>query len=56
MRAQDILPDHVNQANLGGITIRKGTVAAFLANALVWTDPETSATAPAQVETDIREE
>lgn len=55
MRAQDILPDHVNQADLGGITIRKGTVAAFLANARVWTNLETTATARAEAETDMLE-
>jgi hypothetical protein len=55
MRAEDILPDHVNQADLGGITIRKGTVAAFLANARVWTDPETGVTARTEVEMDMLE-
>ncbi|KQR78699.1 preprotein translocase subunit SecD [Burkholderia sp. Leaf177] len=55
MRAQDILPDYVDQADLGGITIRKGTVAAFLANARVWIDPATSATARIEVETHMLE-
>jgi len=55
MRAQDILPDHVDQADLGGITIRKGTVAAFLANARVWMDPATSGTARIEVETHMLE-
>jgi hypothetical protein len=55
MRAQDILPDHVNQADFGGTTIRKGTVAAFLANARVWTDPQTSEAARAEAETDMLE-
>ena len=33
MRAQDILPDHVNSGEFNGVTVRKGTVGAFLANA-----------------------
>ncbi|SAL42324.1 preprotein translocase subunit SecD [Caballeronia sordidicola] len=55
MRAEDILPDHINQADIGGTTIRKGTVAAFLANARVWTNSETSASARAEAETDMLE-
>jgi hypothetical protein len=43
MRAADILPDHINEATLNGITIRKGTVGAFLANSRVWIDPLTPA-------------
>jgi PPOX class probable FMN-dependent enzyme len=38
MRAQDILPDDANEASFAGLTIRKGTVAAFLANARVFAD------------------
>ncbi len=33
MHAQDILPDHSNELQIDGTTIRKGTVGAFLANA-----------------------
>jgi len=55
MQAQDMLPDHINQAEIGGTTIRKGTVAAFLANARVWTDPEASENARAEVEMDMLE-
>jgi hypothetical protein len=55
MRADDILPDHVNQADIGGTTIRKGTVAAFLVNARVWTDPEFSENARIEAETDMLE-
>ena len=33
MRAQDILPDHVNSGEFNGVTVRKGTVGAFLADA-----------------------
>ncbi len=38
MRAQDILPDHVNHLDIDGLAVRKGTVAAFLANARAWGD------------------
>jgi len=39
MRAEDILPDHVSKAEFNGVSVRKGTVGAFLANARVWIDP-----------------
>lgn len=39
MRADDVLPDHLDQGNFNGVTIRKGTIAAFLANAKAWCDP-----------------
>jgi hypothetical protein len=55
MRAEQILPDHVNQADFKGVPIRKGTVAAFLANARIWADPGVSETARAQAETDLAE-
>lgn len=45
MRAEDILPDHQDHAEIHGVTVRKGTVGAFLANARVWCDPSTD---PAQ--------
>ena len=41
MHAADILPDDINNATLNGISVRKGTVGAFLANARVWVDPLT---------------
>ena len=41
-KPEDILPEDVNQANLEGIHIRKGTVAAFLQNAKLWQDPNTA--------------
>jgi hypothetical protein len=53
MRAADILPDHLNEATLNGITVRKGTVGAFLANARVWIDPLTTANERAAAENDI---
>lgn len=38
MKAQDVLPDDVNQGEFQGVMVRKGTVGAFLANARVWCD------------------
>lgn len=32
MRAEDILPDNINQRTESGVTVRKGSVAAFMAN------------------------
>jgi hypothetical protein len=53
MRAEQYLPDDVDQIELRGVTIRKGTVAAFLANARVWSDAEASEKARAEAETDM---
>ena len=39
MRAEQMLPDHADRIEVGGTTIRKGTVGAFLVNARVLTDP-----------------
>ena len=55
MRAADILPDHVNEGTFNGISVRKGTVGAFLANARVWTDPLTPANERTAAENDIVE-
>ena len=38
MRAEDILPDGVDHIEIAGVTARKGSVAAFLANARVFSD------------------
>ncbi len=53
MRAEQFLPDNVDQVELRGVTIRKGTVAAFLANARVWSEPGASASARTEAETDM---
>lgn len=53
MRAQDVLPDHVNEVEVGGVTVRKGSVGAFLANAQVLQDPAASAQARAAAADDI---
>jgi hypothetical protein len=53
MRAADILPDHVSKGDFNGLSIRKGTVGAFLANARVWIDPLAAAESRATAENDI---
>lgn len=56
MRAEDLLPDHLNQFQFpDGTVIRKGTVGAFLANARVWCDPSADDDARATAERDILE-
>jgi hypothetical protein len=55
MRAEQLLPDTLNQVDLNGTTIRKGTVGAFLVNARVWTDSSASEPARTQAATDIVE-
>lgn len=47
---QDILPDGVEQTELAGITFRMGTIAAFVANARLWSNPATEASARAKIE------
>jgi antirestriction protein ArdC len=53
MRADQILPDDVNHGQFQGVTIRKGTVAAFLANARTWTDAHASPEERAQASREI---
>jgi hypothetical protein len=53
MKAQDLLPDHLNQGDFGGVTVRKGTVGAFLVNARIWTDRNASAQNRVEAERDI---
>jgi hypothetical protein len=55
MRAADILPDDLNDVTLNGVSVRKGTVGAFLVNARVWADPLTPANERTAVESDIVE-
>lgn len=52
-RAEDVLPDDVNYAEFNSVTIRKGSVAAFLTNASVWANPETDAGERALAEREI---
>ena len=43
MRADQVLPDDIDHGQFNGLTIRKGTVAAFLANARTWTRADAGA-------------
>jgi len=53
MRAEDILPDDIDQADYNGVTVRKGSIAAFLATAAVFTDIGATAEARARRERDM---
>lgn len=53
MRAEDLLPDHLNQTDIDGVAVRKGTVGAFLANARVLQDAAASDAARADAQRDI---
>lgn len=53
MKAADLLPDPVNQGGFGDVTVRKGTVGAFLINAKVWIDHNASVQSRAEAERDI---
>jgi len=55
MKARDILPDHINEGQIAGVLVRKGTVAAFLANARTWGNAATPAAEKAEAERDILE-
>ena len=56
MRADQVLPDDVNHGQFNGLTIRKGTVAAFLANARTWTRADVGADERAQAQAQIAED
>lgn len=53
MRAQDLLPDHINSGEFNGVTVRKGTVGAFLANALTLGAADSPEQARAEARADI---
>ena len=53
MRAEDVLADQQNQGQFNGVTVRKGTVGAFLANARLWLDETTSDAERSIAERDI---
>ncbi len=55
MRAEDILSENQTYADVKGVTVRKGSVAAFLANASILLDPNTTAAAREEAEGHIRE-
>jgi aminoglycoside/choline kinase family phosphotransferase len=53
MRAEQLLPDGINEVELNGVTVRKGTVGAFLANARVLGTPDASQAAREAARADI---
>jgi hypothetical protein len=53
MKAEDLLPDSINQADIDGVVVRKGTVGAFLANARIWSDDGSPAQAREIAASDI---
>lgn len=54
MQPQDILPDHQNEVQVNGLTVRKGSVGAFLASVRQWQDPVSNAATRATAEADLR--
>jgi len=55
MKAEQVLPDEQNFVESNGLVVRKGSVAAFIANALILQDPNASAAERAEAESDLRE-
>ncbi|AJK46631.1 hypothetical protein [Burkholderia plantarii] len=53
MRAEQLLPDGTNEVELNGVTVRKGTVGAFLANARVLGTPDAPRAAREAARADI---
>ena len=43
VRPEDVLPDDVNNVDINGKMVRKGTIAAFLANTDILENPNASA-------------
>ncbi|MBH1804347.1 hypothetical protein I5T93_15555 [Stenotrophomonas maltophilia] len=54
MQPQDILPDHQNDVQANGVTVRKGSVGAFLASVRDWRDPSSDPAFRATAEADLR--
>ncbi len=54
MQPHDILPDHQNAVQVNGLTVRKGSVGAFLATVREWQDPARDADLRATAEADLR--
>jgi hypothetical protein len=52
MKPQDILPDDKDGAVFKGVTVRKGTVGAFLANARILADADATPRAREQARAD----
>ena len=55
MRPEDILPDDVNEVSVDGVRLRKGSVAAFVANARVLVDGASAEEARRDAEAHIAE-
>jgi hypothetical protein len=55
MKAEQLLPDHVNSGEFQGITVRKGTVGAFLINVKTLQKPETTAAERAELLAEMRD-
>ena len=54
MQPHDILPDDQNEVQVNGLTVRKGSVGAFLATVREWQDPARDADLRATAEADLR--
>lgn len=55
MRAQDFLPDEVDAVKVDGLSVRKGSIGAFLRNAVAFADPAVTGAARAAVLRDIED-
>jgi len=55
MRAEDLLPDDLDQGQFNGTTVRKGTVGAFLINARMLANPQATDEQQCQARQDIVE-
>ena len=53
MKAEEMLPDEANRIERNGVTIRKGSVGAFLCNARTWEDPQAALADRQAAERDI---
>jgi len=53
MKPEDILPDAINEVTVNGVTMRKGTVAAFLHNCRSWLQTAEGSAERPQLERDI---
>ncbi|HEL2979221.1 TPA: hypothetical protein UMB92_002075 [Stenotrophomonas maltophilia] len=54
MKPEDILPDHQNDVQVNGLTVRKGSVGAFLACVRDWQDPASDLATRSKAEADLR--
>lgn len=54
MQPQDILPDNQDHVQIDGVSVRKGSVGAFLATVRDWQDPASDAATRVAAEADLR--